>query len=400
MSDSTGVAHSRRCLLGAGMLVILSGCGGVVLDRSGDAGANGGATSLGGAIASSGAPSAGRTGTSSAPPVGKGGSVSTGGRVGSGGRVATGGAFATGGTFAMGGNPVCPPSLTNCPDGCRDLESDSDACGSCYTACSGSTTCVNGSCQSKMPVCQAGTVYCADFAECLDLSSNPFACGSCTTPCNGTRCTNGACDPKSCLSKTATYCPSSKKCTELSNDYQNCGACDNACGPADSCQNGKCVPPDCQGSTYCKSSGCTDPNSDPNNCGGCDQPCQPGSHFDDSEYVCNNGTCGCSFNAEKCGKACTSSFWYCPPDGFTGQPADLCAQTARNSYEACACKGCLAEIQACFGSPSCINSVDCSLQSACPTCQPMFNTCTDQNDKSDPIAAKLIACMNAQCSNP
>ena len=399
MSDPTGVAHPRQWLLGAAMLLVLSGCGGVVLDRSGDSGTSGGATSSGGATASSGAPSTARGG--SAPSGGKAGSVAAGGRPGTGGRVGSGGVVGAGGVVGSGGSTFgCAPGFTNCADGCADLQSDPSHCGSCFSTCPSGAKCVNASCQGTTTACHAGTVFCTNFGECLDTSSNPFACGSCSTPCNGTHCTNGVCDPKSCLSKTATYCPSIGGCTELSNDYQNCGACGNACGPADSCVNGKCVPPDCPGSTYCMSSGCTDTNSDANNCGACDKPCLAGSHFDDSEYVCDNGTCGCSFNANRCGKACSASFWYCPPDGFKGQPADLCEQSARNSYESCACKGCLAEIQACFGSPTCINSMDCSLPGACPTCQPVFSTCTDQKGNSDPLAEKLVACMNAQCSKP
>lgn len=249
-------------------------------------------------------------------------------------------------------------------------------------------------------MCAAGTVYCSNFGECLDTKSNPFACGSCSTPCNGTRCNNGVCDPKSCISPTATYCAANGGCSETSRDPLNCGACGNACGPADSCQNGKCVPPDCgPGSQYCRSSGCTDTTSDARNCGACDNSCLPGTVFDESAYSCNNGTCGCQFNANKCGKACASAFWYCPADGFMGMPLDLCIQTARNGYEACACNTCLAEVQACFTSPSCINSMDCTLNNPCPTCTPVFSSCTDEQTGSlDPLARKLVQCMNAQCS--
>jgi hypothetical protein len=81
-----------------------------------------------------------------------------------------------------------------------------------------------------------------------------------------------------------------------------------------------------------------------------------------------------------------------------GQPMDLCNMTARNSYEACACTSCLSQIQACFGSPSCIDSMDCTLSNPCPNCQPVFSSCRDQNGALDPIAEKLVQCMNSQCS--
>src|SRR5262249_22104464 len=158
-------------------------------------------------------------------------------------------------------------------------------------------------------------------------------------------------------SPTATFCPSSNRCVETANENLNCGGCDRACGPADYCENGKCVPPDCGIGTYCTNSGCTDLSTDQYNCGACDTTCFPGSMFDSPAYDCNGGKCGCALTANKCGKACASQFWYCPPDGFMGDAASLCVQAARNGYEACACKGCLAEIQACFGSQSCINSM-------------------------------------------
>jgi hypothetical protein len=386
-----GVARVNRWLCGASAAIFLFGCGGTVIE--GGPGSDGGATNTGGGRGVSG-------GTS----VGKGGVAAIGGKPATGGKPGAGGK-------TSGGSISCALPFTECsPDGCFDLQSDVGHCGSCFNTCPSNGTCVNGTCQitltgtSLPPIaknCPPHTVYCGNFAECLDTSSNAFACGSCNTPCNnGNRCTNGVCDPNTCLSPTATLCPSGGgRCIELASDMFNCGACDKACTPPELCRDGKCAPPECGAPLqYCPQGGCTDTSSDLDNCGSCGTTCLPGPDFDTGAYACNNGTCGCSFTANKCGKACASSFWYCPPDGFMGQPADLCKQTARNGYEACACDKCLAEIQACFGSVSCINSMDCTLSGPCSTCQPVFNACTDKNGNVDPIADKFVACLNAQCS--
>jgi hypothetical protein len=406
MSDRVA-GRLSRWFLGFGSVIVLGGCGGTVLEHN-EPGGSGGATSTGGrpgtgAVAAAGKagalPVAGKTGAGGKPVIiGPG----TGGKTGAGATPASGGRTGTGGTNVI--SPGCPSPFTYCPnDGCVDTQVDNLHCGSCFATCPSGAKCLDGICTgSSSQTCAPGTVFCANFGECLDTKSNPFACGSCSTPCNGTRCNNGTCDPKSCISPTATFCPSG--CSELSRDFQNCGACGNQCGPADSCQGGKCVPPQCDGATYCRNTGCTDTTSDTLNCGGCDKSCfLTGSSFDGTAYSCNNGTCSCSFNANKCGKGCASAFWYCPPDSFMGQPADFCKQTARNAYEACACASCLPQVQACFTSPSCVNSMDCTLNilsNPCPTCQPFFQSCSDQMGNLDPLAEKLVQCMNSQCSKP
>jgi hypothetical protein len=59
-------------------------------------------------------------------------------------------------------------------------------------------------------------------------------------------------------------------------------------------------------------------------------------------------------------------------------------------------------VQACSGSPTCVNAMDCSLRSVCIGCQPTFTSCTDslQGKETDPLADKLVSCLNTQCGTP
>jgi hypothetical protein len=406
MSESRGTAHPKRWLFAASSLFLVYACGGTVVERGssgggGSGGADTGGTGLAGGTSVGGAASGGK--------VGSGGRVGTGGKVGggTGGKLGTGG-FGTGGTLSTGGRvgsgggtAGCPPGYLSCGGVCVDPQSNPSHCGYCFNGCSSDAKCVSGSCQTPPPVCAPNTTYCSNFGQCLDVNTNPFACGSCYSPCaNGERCSGGTCQTGTCISNTATYCKTSGRCVELSTDYSNCGACDNQCGPADSCSNGKCIPPDCGSSTYCQSSGCTDTTTDIANCGGCGKSCTQGSMFSYDAYSCKGGACGCSPTANVCGSGCATNFWYCPPPVFSGSLADYCTQTARNGYERCACTSCLKQVQACFGSKSCVNAMDCSLGSACPSCQPVFSSCGDQNGATDPLADALLACINTQCAKP
>lgn len=405
MSDSRVNARPHRWGLAAASLFVLYACGGTVVERSGPGGSGGlGGDGGGTSVAGTGGVGAGGIGGSvgTGGKIGTGGKVGAGGGIGTGGKVGTGGGVGTGGKVGTGGGTFgCAPPYVQCGTGCVDLQSNQASCGSCFNGCPADSKCVNGSCQKPPPLCLPNETYCSNWARCLDLSTNPFTCGSCLTGCgNGERCINGACAPGTCVISSQTYCPSSGRCVDFSSDYSNCGACDHMCGPGESCMAGKCVPPDCFGQTYCPGLGCVDTASDISNCGACGKACTQGATFDYGAYACNSGTCGCSPTANSCGKGCATNFWYCPPGGSTTAPADFCAQTARNNYERCACKGCLAEVQACFGSPTCVNAMDCTLNGICPSCQPVFSSCGDQNGITDPLADKLIACMNAQCQSP
>jgi hypothetical protein len=369
----------HRFLKSAALLLVLPACGGTVQAGGNDSGRRG----SGGSSTATG---------------------STQGAAGSGARIAVGGAGVTGSAGTAGD---CSPGLTRCRSGCVDLSSDGDHCGSCSSSCVTGASCDHGTCRSPGTDpngCTAGLTFCSSFHQCLDLQSNPFTCGSCGTPClNGERCAGGVCQAGTCVEGTACQGPDgSFHCSTLQSDASNCGACNHVCPGGQSCSGGQCAPISCGGLAYCGDAGCQDTQSDALHCGGCDTTCTGGKVFDYyGAYTCTQGTCACAPLANPCGKGCATDFWYCPPLDFQGTPTNLCLQLARNSYERCACNGCLAEVQACSASPSCVNSMDCSLKKLCVGCQTPFEACSDiAQGTTDPLADKLQACLNAQCASP
>jgi hypothetical protein len=370
MFDSRSVVGFRVWPLAVAFCFALPGCGGTV---------RGGPTEVG-----DGGPG-GSSGSGGVRSTGKGG----------------GAGRSTGGSATR-----CPAPLTWC-NGCVDTQISPNHCGACFSGCTSGTDCVNGTCQSTSPPsgCSDGQTYCSNFSRCIDTRTNAFACGSCHTPCtNSEACVDGRCQPGTCF-PGLTDCgglDGSPRCVDVMVNHNHCGACGNACGSYENCQSGKCIPPECSlPYVYCRNSGCTDTMSDVSSCGACGNSCTSGAVFDYSAYACTNGTCGCAPLANACGSGCSTQFWFCPPPGFSGAPADLCIQTARNNYQRCACKGCLAEITACATSSSCINSMDCSLQNVCVGCgDQTFPACSDQQGQTDPLADKLVTCMNVTCQTP
>jgi hypothetical protein len=250
--------------------------------------------------------------------------------------------------------------------------------------------------------CASNETYCSNFGRCIELRSNTFACGSCTNWCtNGQACVNGSCASGTCVDRTKQPCTSPEgdsSCRDLTSDHENCGSCNHACNNADSCENGKCQRPDCGDLDYCADTGCVDTSTDISNCGSCGNVCENGSSYDNGAYSCNDGECGCSPLANTCGDACATQFWYCPPNDYTGSAADYCSQSARNSYERCACTKCLQQVQDCFGSASCVNAMDCALGNLCVGCDELISTCEDWNTgEVDSLAADLVDCINTQC---
>jgi hypothetical protein len=334
-------------------------------------------------------------------PTGSAGGVSVGGGKGGGGGL-------TGTAGATSAQKPCPAPFTRCGSECIDINTDVNHCGNCFGSCGGpGTACLGGTCQKTSTgpgSCRSFETFCSNLGLCVDLQSNPFTCGSCFSPCaNGEQCLAGLCQVGTCVGGSPCKSPDgSTHCPNFSNDAQNCGGCNVVCPDGVYCQNGKCVQPECAASTFCGASGCVDTFSDVTNCGGCGKTCTGGAVFDYTALTCLNSTCGCAPTANPCGKGCASDFWYCPPPGFQGSALDLCAASARNSYERCACKGCLAEVQACSGSPTCVNAMDCSLRNVCIGCQPTFNSCMDvvKGNTTDPLADKLVACLNSQCTTP
>jgi hypothetical protein len=251
--------------------------------------------------------------------------------------------------------------------------------------------------------CASIETYCSNFSRCIDLRSNPMACGSCYNGCPyNVACVNGSCDPKTCLNglTPCTTPDGYSSCLDLASDQYNCGSCNHACNFADSCENGKCQQPECDTLDYCPDTGCVDTSTDVSNCGSCGHVCEKGNfYYSIGAYGCDNGECGCSPLANTCGDACAIQFWYCPPKDFTGDAAAYCTQSARNSYERCACQECLQQVQDCFGSASCVEEMDCSLGNHCVGCAPLISSCSDSyaGEDGDPLEADLIDCINDKC---
>lgn len=144
-------------------------------------------------------------------------------------------------------NP-CGEGFGCCADGCKDLQTDTQNCGSCGHSCS-NLECVNGECRcSSDDPCPSGEECCSD--GCRDLNSDPLNCGRCGTACeSGEDCCDGECvntftDTRHCgncgsdCSEGDTCCIGS--CANTGTDPFNCGQCLNDCGAGGSCSGGSC----------------------------------------------------------------------------------------------------------------------------------------------------------------
>ena len=159
---------------------------------AGTGGASGG---TGGSSAQSGGANAQTGGTS----VTTGGNAGTGGAsAGTGGAGGVGGTVAAGGTASGGSPPACPPPLVDCGQGCVDLLSDSDDCGSCGTSCAADKVCSLGSCIAE---CAPPLTTCGQ--DCVALDSSLESCGACGATCAFTgassECVGGVCMFLGCL---------------------------------------------------------------------------------------------------------------------------------------------------------------------------------------------------------
>jgi hypothetical protein len=131
------------------------------------------------------------------------------------------------------GECVCPDTYTFCPlEGCVDLMTAHDSCGSCENLCPGDQECVGGVC-----ACPADLAWCEGLGtECVDVQTDPCNCGTCGEVCDGRsggQCLNGACT-----------CPAGLVLCRAPNNYPEplCGGGLNVlvCCHADKCHNGVC----------------------------------------------------------------------------------------------------------------------------------------------------------------
>src|SRR5579872_4049697 len=253
------------------------------------------------------------------------------------------------------GDECCDPNETCCREGCRDLQTDNNSCGTCDNACIGGKTCQNGQC-----VCPAGRDPCGNVCcgpgetccpdGCRNLNTDDNNCGTCGYPCTGGKtCQNGLCfcparrNPcgSVCCGPGETCCPDG--CRNLNTDDNNCGTCGYPCTGVKTCQNGVCTCPSgratcgsicCGPSETCCGGTCTNTMTDFSNCGGCGQPC----HSPEA-VICKNGICSCRPGWVDCGDCC------CMPVGAT------CCDPANGHYcppgKECCGAGCCPEGQNC-----------------------------------------------------
>lgn len=135
------------------------------------------------------------------------------------------------------GSCDCAADRTRCdvPFGfrCVDLTSDESACGTCFTECGSTQTCIGSACS-----CESGT---ACDEQCVDLATDPVHCGSCTGYCGDAACVGGSC---SCgTGETFCFAPSESwaGCAALDEDPDHCGGCYQSCMPYVSCAATDCT---------------------------------------------------------------------------------------------------------------------------------------------------------------
>jgi hypothetical protein len=249
---------------------------------------------------------------------------------------------------------TCPAGLTWCTDGCADLATDPDHCGTCETACPAPfdntvAACDAGSCRvhcapgwidvDGVPGCETacpggGTEICNGFDDdCDGITDDGFPCRAgetlaCATPCGTTgsgRCT-AACE----IPTGAACSPPAEACNGADDD------CDGATDEELPCAPGDAVA--C--TTSCGSAGtvtctatCEIPTDCPipaETCNGADDDCD--GRTDENLAGCPTCVRGCDgrdCGDDGCGGAC----------GTCAAPA-VCGTDGRCAAPTCAVQGC------------------------------------------------------------
>ncbi len=187
---------------------------------------------------------------------------------------------------------ICAVGLSECSDGCADLDRERDNCGVCGHSCGEHEVCNDARC---VAFCPEGQILCGDV--CVDLETSREHCGSCELQCDsGLVCSAGECAAN--CGPGLSNCHG--ECRDLQTDQRNCGDCGEVCDPGEICVQGSCEFSCANGLSECGDT-CVDMESDPAHCGSCDQDC-------DSGEVCSMGKCSpsCGAGLEACDGACVS----------------------------------------------------------------------------------------------
>jgi hypothetical protein len=181
------------------------------------------------------------------------------------------GDFPEPGQICDGGTCVCPPGQTICPgEGCVDLLTSRDSCGSCENLCPGNQECFGGVC-----ACPEGQDACA--------GGRSRSASTCVCECDPVACPIGMVqNSETCACECIPIsCPTGRQ--------QNPATCACECAPI-ACPDGQSPNPDtCQ----CEATMCGNGGSAPWACA----PCQPGNDIlcgqggDGLQRACCNGQC-------------------------------------------------------------------------------------------------------------
>lgn len=164
------------------------------------------------------------------------------------------------------GNLKCHSRWGNCDGaadtGCETFLVTNENCGACGRACPADQECrLNPQlvpecmCPEGETFCSGGTDDGVEVGACRNLLSDSAACGDCSKACNlglahgKESCVNGICRPNcahgwaDCNGDTLDGCE-----TNVDSDPSNCGGCDNKCNAVagQACAGGRCVVEPCK----------------------------------------------------------------------------------------------------------------------------------------------------------
>lgn len=179
----------------------------------------------------------------------------------------------------------CPGAMVFCSDGCADLQTNDQHCGSCAKACAAGQRCENGACVCDAKSCPTG---CCDGSSCK-RGTSPGACGNNGEPCH--LCQSGeTCPDGTCVCASAVIC-SGSGCCASADDV--CDLNDQCCTPA-TCQAGQCGTTD---------DGC----GGPLDCGDC-----PSGQICNNNGACQSAAGTCQAGQDACqqgvGVTCNNDF--------------------------------------------------------------------------------------------